>query len=478
MKRWIGMVGAVAFALALLAMGMLVFVQRSAPQVAAAPNAVQLAVAHLAPFAADPGTAVTVTVNGSPVLTDIEYGDTSQGYAVLPMGGSYEVGLVPAGSTSPVFTKTLTVTDGNAYSAVAVGGAKGQPLDILLLDDEVAAPGNAKVRIGHLAPFASVITDTWADVRTQDDSMVLLDDVPFGAVTGYLNLPAGTYDLKITNADGTVTLIDLYQVTLNNGDILSVFATGDGMNQPLGAFAMFNSPADTFLPLAASLQVAHLAPFPMSSSVGVTVTLNSTPVLTDVVYGVSTGYLPVMADTDYEVGLVPAGAPGPVLTTTINLTQATGFAAVAYGGANMWDLDLMLLEDDPAPPTAGHAKVRVGHLAPFSDTITGTLADVRLQSGPVVGPLDDVPFGAVTGYLELPAATYDLKITDADNTMTLIDLFPVASKDGDILTVFAIGDGTNQPVGAYALPLGQPGSMLPLVAQYTYMPLIFKNATP
>jgi hypothetical protein len=180
---------------------------------------------------------------------------------------------------------------------------------------------------------------------------------------------------------------------------------------------------------------------------------------------------------DHEVGIVPMGDPGPALTTTINLTHATGFAAVAYGGTNNWDLGLMLLEDDPTPPLSGYAKVRIGHLAPFSNTITGTLADIRTQTGPLVDPsLDDVPFEAVTGYLDLPADTYDLKVTDADNTMTLIDLFPVPFKDGDILTVFAVGDGSNQPVGAYALPLGEPGEMLPLVAQYLYMPLIFKNA--
>lgn len=467
MKRWIGLSSAIVLALALVAIGVLTLTQGSAPQAAAAPNAVQLAVVHLAPFAADPGTAVTVTVEGSPVpgLTDIEYGDSSQGYATLPAGGTYEVGLVPAGSTSPVFTKTLTVMDGNAYSAVAVGGANGQPLDILLLEDEASVPGNAKVRIGHLAPFASVITDTWADIRTQDGTLVdpSLDDVPFGAVTGYLNLPAGTYDLKVTNADGTVTLIDLYPVTLNNGDILSVFATGDGTNQPLGAFAMFNSPADTFLPLAASLQVAHLAPFPMSATTGVTVTLDNTPVLTDVVFADSTGYLnPIMADVDHEVGIVVPGSSDPVVTATINLMQAKGYTALAVGDITNQDLALLLLEDEMA--ASGTAKVRIGHLAPFASDLADTKADVRFQDGTLVAGLDDVTFGAVTGFLSLPPGEYDVKITDADNTMTLIDPYPFTLTDGEITSVFAIGDGTNQPLGAFKLPVGAQGALMPLAA--------------
>lgn len=478
MKRVICIGGVLALSVAFLAMGIGLLHISSMPRAAAAPNAVQLAVAHLAPFAPNPNTAVTVTVNGLPVLTDISYGETSKGYAVLPIGGSYVVHLIPAGSPTPVLTKTIVVTDGNAYTAVAVGGAYGHDLDILLLEDQTTIPvGLASVRIGHLAPFASVITDTLADVCLQDGT-VILDNVPFGTVGGYLPLLAGRVDLKIMNADNTATLIDLYPVTLSPGDLLSVFATGDGVNQPLGVFAMFNSPADGFLPLAAALQVAHLAPFGPTPMTAVTVTLQGTPVLTNVVYGVSTGYMPILAGVDQEVGILPAGASDPALTATLNLTQAKGFAAVAYGGANTWNLGLMLLEDDAIPPFPTTAKVRIGHLAPFSYTLIGTLADIRTQTGLLAHPaLDDVPYGAVTSFLPLPAALYDLKITDGGNTVTLIDLFPIAINDGDTLSVFAVGDGTNQPLGVYALPLGQPGFMLPL-ARYTYLPHIVKNAGP
>jgi hypothetical protein len=70
---------------------------------------------------------------------------------------------------------------------------------------------------------------------------------------------------------------------------------------------------------------------------------------------------------------------------------------------------------------------------------------------------------------------YDLKITDGANTMTLIDLFPVYFVEGGILSVFAVGDGINQPLGAYALPPGQPGFMLPLT-RYVYTPIVVRNA--
>jgi hypothetical protein len=261
-------------------------------------------------------------------------------------------------------------------------------------------------------------------------------------------------------------------VDLMDGDILSVFAVGDAGNQPVGAFALPSGVEGGLLPLAASLQVAHLAPFAMDPGTAVTVTLDATPILTDFEFADSTAYLPVEAGVDHLVEIFPAGSPTPAITATVNLTQAMGYAAIAVGGANGWDLELLLLEDDSMAPTDSFAKVRIGHLAPFAADLADTLADVRLQDDTVI--LDDVPYGAIADYLELPEGTYDLKVTTADGSVTLIDPRPVTLNDGDNLSVFAVGDVTNQPVAAFALPLGQPGFLLP-EGYMIYLPLIFNN---
>jgi hypothetical protein len=135
---------------------------------------------------------------------------------------------------------------------------------------------------------------------------------------------------------------------------------------------------------------------------------------------------------------------------------------------------LLALVDDNSAPAAGNFKLRLGHLAPFADTITGTLADVRLQDGTII--LDDVPFGAVASYVELPAGSYDLKITSPDGSVTYIDPLPVIFNDGDIVSAFAVGDGANQPLGVFAWPSGAPGFLLPLVQPSEggkiYLPLV------
>lgn len=138
----------------------------------------------------------------------------------------------------------------------------------------------------------------------------------------------------------------------------------------------------------------------------------------------------------------------------INSVTTPSTAPIAIVGANSWDLGLKLLEDDNSAPTAGNAKVRIGHLAPFAEDSAKTLADVRLQNGDLLPGFDDVPYDVVADYIELAAGEYDLKITSADGSTTLIDPVPVTFNAGDIVSVLAVVDGTDQPLGVFALPSG------------------------
>ncbi len=205
-----------------------------------------LQVAHLAPFAADPGTAVTVTLNGVPALTDFAYGD-STGYISLP-GGDYLVEVFPGSSPTPAITASLTLITDTYYSAIATGDGVNQPLALVALVDDNSAPmtGTFKIRLGHLAPFASGAA--LADIRLQDGTPVLTN-VAYGDITDYIELPAGEYDLNITTPGGGTVLIDLAPATLPEGAIVSAFATGEGSNQPLGVFAWPANAEGDFLPL-------------------------------------------------------------------------------------------------------------------------------------------------------------------------------------------------------------------------------------
>jgi hypothetical protein len=180
----------------------------------------------------------------------------------------------------------------------------------------------------------------------------------------------------------------------------------------------------------------------------------------------------VEAGVEHLVEVFPAGSSTAAISATVNLTHAKQYAAIAIGGANGWELGLRLLEDINTAPAAGNAKVRIGHLAPFAADADDTLADVRLQDGTVI--LNDVPYGAIADYVELPTGTYDLKITTADGSTTLIDPLPVRLAEGAILSAFAVGDAGNQPAALFILPSGKQGFLVPEKTML-YFPLMFNN---
>jgi hypothetical protein len=202
---------------------------------------------------------------------------------------------------------------------------------------------------------------------------------------------------------------------------------------------------------AAQLQVAHLAPVDDQGS-AVDIALNGDVVLAGVEYGDSTGYLSVPAGT-YTIEIFPANDPTPLLTVPgVELDSGVSYSALANGDADNQDFGLILLVDDHDAPASGNFKLRLGHLAPFASGAAS--AEVRLADGTL---LEVVDFGDVTGFTEYPAGTYDLQVTGSGGSPVLIDPEPVTFADGDVISAFAVGDGANVDLGAFALPPGDPG---------------------
>ncbi len=234
---------------------------------------------------------------------------------------------------------------------------------------------------------------------------------------------------------------------------------------------MVSATASATVDLFANLQVAHLAPFAMDPGTAVTITLDGTPVLTNFAFADSTGYLPV-APGSYLVEITPAGSPTPAISGTVVLAPNQDYTALAVGDGVNQPLGLIALLDDNTAPAPGSFKLRLGHLAPFAPGLA--TADIRLQDGTPV--LTGVNYADIyPGYLELPAGTYDLKITTPGGATTLIDPLPVDFSAGDIFSAFAVGDGTNQSLGVFALPAGSPGFLLP-TGRFLYLPLVPKLA--
>jgi hypothetical protein len=201
---------------------------------------VDIAIAHLAPFAADlDGTAVNVLVNGAEVLSGVRYKDFSD-VLTLPAQGAYQVDVVPVGATEAAISGEVGLDGNRSYVASAVGNGLTQPLGLLLVEAPgVQNEGEYALRVVHAAPFAATAEATSVSIRTDGGDVVAgLEAVPYGAFSPTLSLPVGTLDVKVATPNGATNLIDLAPLDLPAGAAAAVFAIGDGINQPLGILAV------------------------------------------------------------------------------------------------------------------------------------------------------------------------------------------------------------------------------------------------
>lgn len=205
----------------------------------------------------------------------------------------------------------------------------------------------------------------------------------------------------------------------------------------------------------ANVTVAHFAPFADTlDGTSVSVVLNGETALENVRFKDFTDPIALPAG-DYTIDIVPTGATEAAITGDFTLVDDTDYTVFATGNGTLQDLQLLATVDDNSAPGAGNVKVRVFHAAPFADTLEGTEVSIRTAAGDLVGGLQGVPFGVGSDHLELPADTYDLKVASNDGTVNFIDPLPVALPEGAVVTLFAVGDGVNQPLAIIAVPVGE-----------------------
>lgn len=422
---------------------------------------VRVSVGHFAPFANSvPGTAVDIRVNGATALRDVRFGQFT-GYINLGAAGRYTVEVIPSGTTQPAISGAFDLGNGD-FSLYAVGDGTNQPLALLPLTDDNAPPasGRVKLRVVHAAPFASGLPATAVSVRDDQNRVVAgLDNVQFRQSSPYFQIDAGRVDLKISTPDGATTLIDPRPTTLAAGGIVTLVALG-GRNLPLGVTAVAESAAPSNpLPLftigPVRTRVAHFAPFaPSLDATAVRVRVNGAEVLNGVRYGDFSGLLNLPGQGAYNVEVFAGNATTPAIRQTVELDGGQDHIIAAVGNGLTQPLSLLTAAEDPAPAATGRYALRVVHAAPFAASLDATRVSIRSDGGTVIAGLSSVPFGAASGVLDLPVGPLDVKIATPDGGRNLIDPATVNVPSGARVTVFAVGDGINQPLGVIAVPVG------------------------
>jgi hypothetical protein len=179
----------------------------------------------------------------------------------------------------------------------------------------VAADGHeAMVRVVHASPDAPNV-DVWVDGET------VLTDVPFTAVSDYLTLPAGTYNIQVTATGDTAPVIEA-DLEFAGGTKTTIAAYGLLADISAAVFTDDGATADG----QAKLRAIHLSPSaPASVDIAVQ---GGDVVVPGLAYPEASGYLTLDAG-DYPLEIRAAGDTAAALQFDVTLEANTNYTAFA-----------------------------------------------------------------------------------------------------------------------------------------------------
>jgi hypothetical protein len=194
----------------------------------------QLRVVHGSPDA----PAVDIYVDGAKVLSNVGYSDAS-GYLAVP-AGNRNIQVKAAGGSAVVIDANATLVPNASYTVIATNLLAS--IEPLSLEDNLSAPaaGNVKVRLVHGAPnVGSVdiyVTAPGADINAATPALTA---VPFKAASAYLEVPAGSYQVRITATGSKTVALDTGTLSLTAGQIRTAIAIeAPGGGTPLSALLL------------------------------------------------------------------------------------------------------------------------------------------------------------------------------------------------------------------------------------------------
>jgi hypothetical protein len=295
--------------------------------------------------------------------------------------------------------------------------------------------GTAMVRVAHMSPNAP-------NVDVFVDGSAVLEDVPFGAVSEYLEVPAGERDVEITPAGDPDTAVFSGAVPVEadtDYTVAAVGEVGEDADQPFEPLVLEDDNSD---PGGDTARVRLVHASPDAPAVDVTVASSGDALYDGVAFGES-GYVEVPAgDYTLQVRGDTEGNDGDVVAA-FDVSLAGGSVSTAFAAGYLspddepadTPFDLLLAEDvaGMGGGTGGEAaSVRVAHMSPNAPNV-----DVSVDGSTV---LEDVPFGAVSEYLEAPAGDRRIEIAAAGDPDTVVFDGQVPVEAGQAYTVAAVGE--------------------------------------
>lgn len=252
----------------------------------------------------------------------------------------------------------------------------------------VGAADTAMVRVLHASPDAPAV-----DVYLDDTKVSALTNVPFGVISGYLDVPAGAHNVKVY-ATGTTTgaVIDA-DVTVAAGKMYTIAATGAVAS--IGAQVIEDAPSTSCS--TAQVRVVHFSADAPAVDVA---TMGSAPadaMVKNLAYPNATGYLDLPGGS-YDLDVRLAGTTTVALPLPgVAVVACNSYSVFAVGSAANPALGGKALQVVVAVDATAEAEDQgVAPTPPATDTV---LPDAPTTSG-------DTGVGAVLLLLVAAAVTF------------------------------------------------------------------------
>ena len=387
---------------------------------------------------------VDIWVNGEKFFENLEFRKATP-FVEVPADVELNIGLAAAPSNDPsdiIETFELTLDNGARYAVLAQGilNDDNQPIDLNIIgsaQERSEVDGNVDFAIMHGSPNAPGV-----DIFARDVAQ-LAENLPFTQSTPYIAVPADRYLIDI-KAAGTEPIVATFEANLSTlgGGAAVVFASGflnpDANQAAFGIFAALpNGDVATFPATSiAKLQIIHNAIAPT-----VDIWVNNEPFRTNLEFRGATAFVEAPADVELNVGLAAAPSTMPsqiVQSFPVTLENGENYIVTAQGilNDNNQPLDLDVKAGARLAGIGEDVDIMVVHGSPDAPTV-----DVVARG--IADPLvDDLEFGQYADdYLSVPANSYDLGITPADDNSNILFEYraDVSTLEGQAITIFASG---------------------------------------
>jgi hypothetical protein len=298
---------------------------------------VRVRVAHLAAGAPEVKVFVTAPdadLAAATALGSFEFKETLGAVEVDP--GDYQIRVALADNTLVFDSGTVTLAAGKDLLIGAVPNVDtgSSPISLAVLDGNAVALINDKnagadLRVVHNSADAPAV-----DVTVNDGATPAIANLAFPEATGYLNLPAATYNFKVTPNTAVTPVVIEADVPLANGAAYTLIALGALADiEPLLLI-------DNNRSVATEAKVRLVHGSTLAGAVDIYVTAPDTgiataaPAFTAVPFKADTGYVSLAAG-NYDVIIAPTGTKTEAIKVAVALEAGGVYSAIARDGAGL-----------------------------------------------------------------------------------------------------------------------------------------------